>query len=137
MKKATCPICLRHLGDGKWIGHANYKDRAHIHIYEAWCPDCHIQLRRSIAGREDSGWTGPSEDVSRIQEYLDEEALAAVSTKLSRYPALFARWEREFVGVRRPSDKIARYVSEHDERTALAVIRGNVVITTFSTLTSL
>ena len=137
MKRAKCPICSHKIGAGKWSGHENVKDGPHIHMFEALCPECHVKLSRKIAGRNDSGWTLPAVDISSIKEYLDNEEITVVSKRLSRYPALFARWNKEFLEVHRPGDRVGRYVSKYNQKTALAVVRDHVVVATFAAFSNL
>ena len=106
-------------------------------MFEVKCPQCLIFLRRDVTGSDDTGWETPNVPFESIKEFLDDDQLTAITQKLRQYPSLYSRWSREFIKLKQPNDKVGRYCSEATGKTALALVRDEVTIATFSATSNL
>ncbi len=136
-KYKSCPICNTELGYEDYFLLDQLEDSPDQYDYEVWCPQCQFNLQRWEEGWDGIGLYEPSVDLSRIKEYLDRNQLAVITKKLARNPEQYSRWKKEFIKIKRPGDKIGRYISNIDGKTSLAVIRNNSIIATFRTNTNL
>lgn len=125
------------LGNGRLLVHGYNQSGPATCVFVIWCPQCQIKLTRLTRGREETEWQTPQIDNTAIIEYLDDKQLDEVTKKLSRYPALSKRWEEEFLAIKRQSDVVGRYENSGEGNTALAVLRENIVMATFETLSDL
>ncbi|MDJ0842462.1 MAG: hypothetical protein QNK37_38525 [Acidobacteriota bacterium] len=68
---------------------------------------------------------------------MDDDQLTGITQKLRRYPNLYSRWNKEFLNLKQPNDKVGRYFYEGLGKTALALVRDGVTIATFTAFSNL
>ena len=130
MNNGTCPICGGPVTKEEWVGHVNTGMNAHVHHYEAFCESCQIMLKRTIAGKQDTGWRSSSVDNQDIVGELSGDEVAQVEMILAKYPTLLAKWQ-EFIAQKRETDLVCRFKEEDAPYTGLTIKRGNHLIGRF------
>jgi len=112
------------------VGHVNTGEKAHGHLFKAFCDSCQIVVQQAAFGAQDTGWVSSSVDKQDIVGELSREEVVQVEKSLAKYPTLLTQW-REFIAQKQETDIVCRFKQKDLPYTGLTIKRGDYLIGQF------
>lgn len=126
-----CPLCGAAITDIRIVGH--WRERKELgggggYWLAGKCVPCGVDFQKAESKTRPSGWRMTVAEREWLTEQIDQEEVARLTTKLSRYNVLGAKW-RGFLAKKRDTDELWRFNNHAQQgNTAIAIVRNGVPI---------
>ncbi len=129
-----CPLCGTEITDIRTVGH--WRERKELgggggFWLAGKCVPCGVEFQKAVSKTRPSEWRMTVAEQEWLTEQIDEEEVARLTEKLSRYEVLGTKWAA-FLAKKRLTDQIWRFNNHaQQDKTAIAIVRDGIPIADF------